>query len=284
MNQVQKTIKEKFSIEGIGVHSGEHAIINIKPAKQNSGIVIKNILFPDEPMKIGTIRPQQAMHATVLKNKSWAVSTIEHLMAAIFGLEIDNLLIEIKGFEVPILDGSALPFVQAITNIGITNQEEKKVFITPKKIINLKNGDRSLQITPAKKNNLELKIDYSVEFEHPLVKSNSWSTTITPDFFSNEISPARTFGFLEQLPALRKHGLAKGATLGNTVVVGEDIFLNTLRFENEFIRHKVLDLIGDLSLLGKNLAGTIKAHKTGHNFNRLVIEHFLDNPDSWDYL
>ena len=295
MRQAQKTISRDISIEGVGVHTGKHSVVKIHPATPDSGIIILNKFLPDEPIHVGKIIPEQTMHATVLKSKSWGVSTIEHLIAAIVGLEIDNVLIEISGIEaqrieIPIIDGSALPFVQAIKKVGIKEQEKQKKFITPKKPIFFEENNRFLQIEPQAKpatpdpKNLFLKIDYSVEFEHPLVKNKSFSETISPDFFSTQIAPARTFGFLEQLPILRKHGLANGATLGNTVVVGEDSFLNTLRFEDEFIRHKILDLIGDLGLLGKNLVGTIKAHKTGHNFNRLVIEHFINRPEEWQIL
>jgi len=277
----QKTINYEVFLEGVGVHSGERSAITLRPAQENSGITLLNKKFPNDLLQIGTVVPEQAMHATVLKAKTWAVSTVEHLMAAIHGLEIDNLLVEIEGFELPILDGSALPFVQAIQATGLKIQIEPKQFVTPKQTLRFEEQKKYIEIQPANKDNT-LYFDYSVNFEHPLVRDSRMSGSLSPTYFTREIAPARTFGFLEQLPLLRKHGLAKGTTLGNTVVVGQEIVLNSQRFEDEFIRHKLLDLIGDLTLLGKPLAGTIIAHKTGHSFTRKIIEHSIQHPDQWE--
>jgi UDP-3-O-[3-hydroxymyristoyl] N-acetylglucosamine deacetylase len=254
----------------------------LSPSAPNSGITLINTNFPDNPLIVGTFVPEPAMHATVIKGQSFAVSTIEHLLATIAGLEIDNVKIEIDGPEVPIFDGSALPFVQAIESVGLETQESKKRFLTPKRTLKFEDEDRFLEIIPDYDHSHMLTFDYSLDFAHPLMQESQFRCNITAEFFTKEIAPARTFGFLQQLPFLRKHGLAKGTTLGNTVVVGDNTFLNSTRFSNEFIRHKLLDLIGDLSLLGKNLVGSIKAHKTGHNFNRKVIEHFLNNRDQWE--
>lgn len=283
-SQHQKTIKRKIFLEGVGVHTGERSTVTLIPSNANSGIVFQNKELPDDAIKIGSVVPEHAMHATVLKGQRWAVSTIEHLMAAIHGLEIDNLLIEIDGFELPILDGSSLPFVQAIQATGLVEQDQPKLFLTPKKKLRLQEDDRFIEILPASPDNTNLNLKYSVSFKHPLVRDTSITGTLTPHFFTREIAPARTFGFLEQLPLLRKHGLAKGTTLGNTVVVGEESFLNSRRFTNEFIRHKLLDLIGDLALLGKALAGAVIAHKTGHSFTRKVIAHYVQNPDDFKYI
>lgn len=281
MSTNQKTIEKEIFLEGIGVHTGVRATVLLKPCEPNTGITIVNKQIPDKPIKIGTCIPEPTMHATVLKGAGWAISTIEHLFAALSSFGIDNILIEVEGPEIPILDGSALPFVQIIKNTGIIEQSEPKKYITPKKTIKFKQDNRFLEITPTYDGAKNLTFDYTIEFEHPLVQGSQLSGTVSEDFFAREVAPARTFGFLEQLPFLRKHGLAKGTTLGNTVVVGDDIFLNNLRFPDEFIRHKILDLIGDLALLGKNLIGNVKAHKTGHNFNRKVVEHFIKNPNQW---
>jgi UDP-3-O-[3-hydroxymyristoyl] N-acetylglucosamine deacetylase len=277
----QKTIKSDIFFEGIGVHSGTRSTVTLRPAEANAGIVLLNKNFSDHPIIIGACIPEQAMHATVIKNTKWAVSTVEHLFAALSGLEIDNISVEIEGPEVPIMDGSALPFVQAIKTTGIVEQEGHKQYLTPKEKLIIAEDGRYMEISPALDYSPLLTFDYTVEFEHPLIEGNRLEGIFSPSFFIDEIAPARTFGFLEQLPFLRKHGLAKGTTLGNTVVVGDNMFLNNRRFPDEFIRHKFLDLIGDLALLGKNLAGTIKAHKTGHNFNRKVVEHWITHPDKW---
>lgn len=284
----QKTIKKEICFQGVGVHSGVESRIILKPAKCASGIVFLNKAFPDIKIELGKIIPEQAMHASVLKKSSFLISTTEHLMAAIIALGIDNLEIEIEGIEVPILDGSALCFVQEILSRGLVEQEDKKSFLTPIQVLEFKDLEgRLLIVSPAKfcsQSNLydcNFYFDYTADFNHPLLGQSSINGILSKDFFVKEIAPARTFGFLDQLPFLKRHGLAKGTTLGNTVVIGEEEFLNVPRFENEFVRHKLLDLLGDLALLGKNFAGTIKAQKTGHAFNRLVIQHYISNPEKW---
>lgn len=288
MPKNQKTLKKDIVFEGIGVHSGIASTIILHPASANSGIVFSNPKCPSEQFKIGSTIPEVAMQATVLKQKSWMLSTVEHLLAAIISVGLDNVLIEVNGFEIPILDGSALPFAQAILEAGLQEQPTTKKYITPKHVLrfeDLKTG-RSLEIVPAQtlsdgRFDFELKIDYVADFTHKLIGSANFSCTVTSAFFVKEIAPARTFGFLEQLPQIRQYGLAKGTSLGNTVVLSNDGFLNEPRFDDECVRHKILDLIGDLGLLGLQLVGTVKACKTGHNFNREVVVSFISNPEEW---
>lgn len=285
----QKTIKKIVCLEGVGVHSGKRSKVTFKPAAANTGIILQNQQFPDEKIKIGTIIPEVAIHATVVRQQNWGVSTIEHMMAAISALGIDNLIIDIFGVEIPILDGSALPFVQAFFETEIEECDCEKCFITPCEKLYFEEEERFIEIIPFEGNNVDaermgLCFDHYVDFKHPLLGASNFSGVLDTSFFIREVAPARTFGFLSQLPMLRQHGLAKGTTLGNTVVVGEDEFLNSCRFENEFVRHKFLDLLGDLSLLGKNLVGTVKAKKTGHNFNHKVLEHFIKFPNKWKIL
>ncbi len=284
----QKTLKKEISFEGVGVHLGQKSHIVLKPAQPDSGIIFINSRNSDEKIEIGKVIPQEAMHASVLKKLNFMVSTIEHLMATISTLGIDNLVIEIDGIEVPILDGSALSFVHAIEQVELFEQDAEKFFLTPKKELEFKDKDgRLIQINPAKfcrktdSYDKNLYFDYVADFKHPLLGQSKLNGVVSSDFFIKNIAPARTFGFLEQLPFLRRHGLAQGTTLGNTVVIGQEEFLNDRRFEDEFVRHKFLDLLGDLALLGKNLVGTLKAQKTGHNFNRLVVQHYINNPGEW---
>ncbi len=283
----QKTIKREITFNGIGVHSGQAVSVTIRPAQVNSGIIIRNKNFPNVEMKVGEIIPEVAMHATVIKNSSFSISTIEHLMAAIVWFEIDNVVIETKDCEIPILDGSAAPFIYGLLDVQTVEQDEECKFLTPKeKLLFSDDKGRLIEISPAKQILSEvfdtnLYIDYHADFNHPLVGKSNLNAVITKDFFVEHIAPARTFGFLEQLPFLKKHDLARGTSLGNTVVIGQDDFLNNQRCADEFIKHKLLDLLGDLGLLGKRLAGTVRAQKTGHSFNRLVVEHFIKNPDKW---
>ena len=279
----QKTIRKEVVIEGIGVHSGEPARVFLRPAACDAGIFFINSKNRSEKIMIGKIIPEEAMHASVIKKNNFIISTIEHLMATVSAFELDNLEIEIDGYEMPILDGSALPFMHFIEEIGVVEQNIKKTFLTVKKplFIHDVKTDRMIKIIPAKDNDESLYFDYKTDFKHPLVGNGFISGKMSLNFFKEQIAPARTFGFLEQLPFLKSHGLAKGTSLGNTVVVGEEEILNECRFKDEFVRHKLLDLIGDLALLGKNLSGTVIAQKTGHNFNRLVVCDYITNPNNW---
>ncbi len=294
MSEKQKTLKEEFCVEGIGLHSGLNSKILLKPALPNSGVVVKNANFPDINIKIGKVVPINAKYATVLGCENWRVSTLEHLMAALNGLGVDNVVIEVDGPEVPIMDGSAYPFVEKILKVGVKEQDARKLFLTPKELLFFedKQEGKSIEIAPAQKqkeqngsenNGIDknLYIEYEADFNHQFIGEGKIGCCLTEDFFIKEIAPARTFGFIEELPFLKKNGLAKGASLENTLVIGENGYLNERRFEDEFVRHKLLDMIGDIGLLGKKLIGSVKAKKTGHSFNRLVIEHYVNNPEKW---
>jgi UDP-3-O-[3-hydroxymyristoyl] N-acetylglucosamine deacetylase len=282
MYQKQKTLKGEVVFEGIGVHSGMSSRLVLRPSAADSGIVISRTGSPHCRIEIGKVVPEEAMYATVIRQNGWKFSTIEHVMAAIGMLNIDNVTIELKGDEFPILDGSSLPFAEKIVKTGFCEQSAKKDFITPRKTITFSDekSGRLIEITSAEEDT-NLYVDYEAVFDNPVLGSSTMNCCLSEDLFLKEIAPARTFGFLEQLPFMHKHGLAKGASLENTIVIGQDGFINKLRFDDECVRHKVLDLLGDLSLLGKRLAGRVKAKKTGHSFNRLVIEHFVNNQDAW---
>lgn len=283
MRDMQKTLLKELVFSGIGVHSGSPSTIILKPVDQaDYGIKFWHTQISGEPLVIGSIIPEVAMHATVIRGKKWGLSTIEHLMAALYILGVDNLDIEVDSFEIPILDGSALPFVQGIEVVGMKNLNQPKRSITPYQMLRFEdNQGRYLEIMPDES---MLFVDYSAEFNHPLAGKDMLSGEVTVDFFMKQIAPARTFGFVDQLPFLRRHGLAQGSSLGNTVVLGDEGFMNEMRLSDEFVRHKFLDLIGDLSLLGKSLRGRVRAHKTGHSFNRLVIQHYLEHPEQWEII
>jgi len=277
----QKTLKRQIKFSGIGVHSGMPSTVTLWPTEANAGIVFQNAANPNQRLKIGQVVPEQAMHATVLKTEGWFVSTIEHLMAALRMLDVDNVLIELQGHEIPILDGSALPFVQGLLDVGFQEQGEPTQYMTPCETLHCADGKgRRINIEPSVNT---LSISYTAKFDHPLAGGTEFSGDMTKDFFIEQIAPARTFGFLEQLPFLRQHKLAQGSSLSNTIVIGEEL-LNDLRFPDECIRHKVLDLCGDLGLLPHRLIGTVTAANTSHNFNRLVTEHFCQHPTSWRIL
>lgn len=280
----QQTLRKDLLFQGIGVHTGAPSSLHLYPACENQGIKFINAQDPEQIILIGKVVPESAMHATVVRNGNWILSTVEHLLAALMMMQVDNVDIVVSGAEIPILDGSSFPFVQGILDVGLEKQNSCKQFLTPKK--NLEFCDdkgRFIRIDPLQvdANSSGLCIDYNADFVHCLNGSPILQGVVDQDFFIKEIAPARTFGFLEQLPFLRHHNLAQGTSLGNSVVIGHNELMNDMRLPDECVRHKFLDLIGDLSLLGKMLVGSVKAHKTSHNFNRLVVEHFIKNPDQW---
>lgn len=284
----RKTVKSAVFFQGIAVHTGNPVSLTILPnfsQKNNplAGIVFQNSNFPLENIIIGTVVPENAMHATVIKQQHWFVSTIEHLMAAFHVLGVSQVYVQMAAPEVPILDGSALPFVHEILEVGLQDLPDNAEFLTPRNPVTFTDAQgRFLEIEPA--TTKKLHIDYTADFTNPLLGTSHFVGEITPEIFTKEIAPARTFGFLEQLPMLKQHGLARGSSLGNSLVIGPEEFLNDRRFPDECVRHKVLDLLGDLALLGKPLAGKVRAIKTGHNFNRLAVEHYLKNPELWDLI
>ena len=284
----QKTLKGEVVFEGIGVHSAQLSKVVLKPAEQGFGIVFTNPAFPDDVFKIGSVIPEVAMQATVLKNDKWVLSTTEHLLAAILGVGLDNVLVQVSGLaqgliEIPIMDGSAAPFVQGILECGLLEQPAAKKYLTPKQVLKFEDTKtgRFIEIHPAEHFTTDLFLNYTADFAHKLVGNCQFNSLLTQEIFAHEIAPARTFGFLEQLPQMRKLGIAKGTSLGNTVVLSNEGFLNETRFDDECVKHKVLDLMGDLSLLGLALSGKVVAAKTGHSFNREVVVHYISNPDQW---
>ena len=283
----QTTLAQSIWFHGFGVHSGEPCAVQLEPAPAGTGLIMRHILFPSSDIVIGKVVPVIAMHATVIGNDHFKVSTIEHLMAAIRMAGLDNVFITMHGNEVPIIDGSAFPFFQGIERVGLLVLSERRSYITVReKVLFCDEQGRSLSIEPSKQGVsgelcTDFSLAYTAHFDHPLLRISTFEAIITPGLFSSQIAPARTFGFVSQLPQLRKYGLAQGTTLGNTLVATESAFVNEPRFHDECVRHKVLDLIGDLALLGRPLIGHVTASKSGHSFNRKVIEHYINHPEQW---
>lgn len=275
---LQKTIQAPITIQGIGVHAGVASTIVLSPASEHTGIIFINANNPTQRIRIGDVVPEPAMHATVIKTDGWAVSTVEHLMAALWVFGVTNLEILVTGTEVPILDGSALLFCHEIRQAGIVTQQAPAKAITPKHEVTIADEKgRKLIITPAAAG---LSIAYAAEFRNPLTGKGVLNIALTEYAFEHEVAPARTFGFLDQLPLLRQYNLARGTSLGNTLVVGDDL-VNPMRLSDECIRHKMLDLIGDMALLGVGLQAHVAATKTGHDFNRLLVKQYKEHPEDW---
>lgn len=262
----QKTIVKPASYAGVGLHTGSKVTVKFRPARAGSGIRFYRVDLPKKPMvKADIALVSSTRRGTAVRSRGVSVHTVEHILASISGLGLDNVIIEIDGPEPPAGDGSALPFVQKLIKAGIRVQTtEPKEFLVVGKPVWFSKGDVWLVVLPSNK----FRVSYTIDYNHPLLKAQFASFVIDADIFADQIAPARTFGFLSEVDRLRKEGLIKGGSLANAVVIGPEGILNeSLRFDNEFVRHKILDLIGDLSLLGRPIKGHIIAIKSGHASN-----------------
>ena len=280
MDYRQRTLKKEVGCTGIGLHSGQRVHISLKPAPVDTGIKFVRKDLPGSPTIDARFENViDTTLATTIGNNGCRISTIEHLMAALFGLGIDNAIVEVDGPEVPIMDGSAAPFVFLVKSAGIHDQEKPKNFIVIKKPFVVKDGNRSVQILPSN----DLKISYEIHFQHLLLKRQIYELTFSSRNFTEEISKARTFGFLKDVEALKQNGLAKGGSLDNAIVVDEFRILNEdgLRYEDEFVRHKILDFIGDLSIVGVPVIGHFKVKRSGHFFNQYMLKKLMKSKKHW---
>ncbi|MHB8881319.1 MAG: UDP-3-O-acyl-N-acetylglucosamine deacetylase [Thermodesulfovibrionales bacterium] len=277
----QRTIKNAISFEGIGLHTGIHSRVTLNPASRDSGITF---IRTDKPMvvkaHVGSVI--DTAFATTIGHNGVKIKTIEHLMAALAGLGIDNVTIEVEGPEIPILDGSSTEMISLILNAGIARQAKKRPFLRILRPFIFDDGHAKIAAFPYK----GYKITYSIHFHHHGIGEQRMSVTIDEETFARELAPARTFGFLKDIEYLRTNGLAKGGSLDNAIILGENGILNTsgLRFKDEFVRHKVLDSIGDFSLLGFPIQGHIIASKSGHAANIKFLKKLLSSPDAWDII
>lgn len=279
----QRTIARPAACTGVGVHSGRPVHLTVHPAPINHGIkFLRSDLpgCPEIPAHFHNVVDTSL--ATVIGHDGCIVSTIEHLMAALAGLSIDNALVEIDTYEVPIMDGSAGPFSWMLREAGIREQSGPRCFFVVKESIALSDGDRSVAVHPAP----SFGITCAIDFNHPLVRRQEYSLDLDEDAFHREIAPARTFGFLHEVEYLKRLGLARGGSLDNVVVLDGRRIVNHdgLRFADEFVRHKILDCIGDFSLLGMPVLGHLVAEKSGHAFNHAFLERFFEQKGSWDTL
>ncbi len=277
----QKTIARNVALSGTGVHSGKKNNITIKPAPENHGIQFKRVDLPGtQPIQALFKRVVDTSLATVLGTNGAIVSTVEHLLASFAGLGIDNALVEMDEYEMPIMDGSAKDFTQVFTAAGIVAQDLPRHFMIVKKKIRAAQGDKFVEVLPEPC----FKITCSIDFDHPLIGKQKITFDRTKNNFERDISHARTFGFIKDLELLKRFSLGKGGSLDNAIVIDEDKILNQdgLRYPDEFVRHKLLDSLGDFSLLGMPIQGHIISHKSGHTLNHEFIKTFLDNRDAWE--
>ncbi len=281
MDLRQRTVAQEISCTGIGLHSGKKAKLIVKPAPPNSGISFERVdISPGCSVKASFDNVVETNMATTIGFNGYSISTIEHLMAAFFGMGIDNALVQIDGEEVPIMDGSSAPFVFLLENAGVTIQDNSKRFLLVKKPVKVKDGNRSVHLYPSN----ELKITYKIDFDHPLIKDQAYEISFSQSIFIQDISRARTFGFLKDVQTLKNNGLARGGSLDNAIVMDEFRVLNEngLRYKNEFVRHKILDFIGDLAILGDVLIGHFVVERSGHSLNQKLLKKFMAQESYWE--
>ena len=282
----QRTIRHSIKAEGVGLHNGQLATMRLMPAPVDSGIVFKRVdVNPAVEFKVTPNMVGETTLCTTLIQSGVKVATIEHLMSAIAGLGIDNLLIEIDEAEVPIMDGSADPFIFLLQSAGIQVQEAPKKFVRILKPIEVKGPyDNWAKLEPME----GFRLSFSIDFSHPVFEETASGMTV--DFSSTsymrEVSRARTFGFMKDVEYLRQNNLALGGSLNNAIVISDEGIMNEqgLRFDDEFVKHKILDAVGDLYVLGHTIIGHYSANKSGHALNNQVLRKLQDMPDAWEYV
>ncbi len=276
----QRTLAEPTSCQGTGLHTGANVRLTLRPAAANHGVVFFRTDLPHPvPIPATSEYVTDASLATNLGRSGVTVRTVEHLLAALTGLGIDNVRVEVHGPEVPIMDGSAAPFAYLVRNAGIRILDEPKSFLVIKKAVSVSDGDREATFKPSSR----FKIDCTIDFRHPLISDQSFQMEFSDRAFSREIARARTFGFLRDVEDLKRAGLARGGSLDNAIVVDDFSILNPdgLRFPDEFVRHKVLDALGDVSLFGRPVIGHLTVVKGGHALHHQLVRRVLSNAEQF---
>lgn len=279
----QRTLKESIRATGIGLHGGEKVYMTLRPAPPNSGIVFRRIdLETPADIPADALRVTQTTLGTTLENDGVKVATVEHLLSAMAGLGIDNAFVDLTAAEVPIMDGSAAPFVFLLQSAGIEEQNVSKRFVRIRRPVEVRDGDKWARLTPYN----GFKVNFEIDFDHPVLRKHRQSASLefSTTAFLKEISRARTFGFLRDLETLRERDLTLGGSLDNAIVMDEYRVLNEdgLRFRDEFVRHKILDAVGDLYLLGCCLIGEFTGFKSGHHLNNCLLRAVLADQASYE--
>lgn len=285
----QKTIMREISATGVGLHSGKKVNLRLVPAPVNTGIVfVRNDLTPAVSIGSSPFMVHDTQLCTALVNGDGVkVATIEHLCASLSALGIDNLYVEVDAPEIPVLDGSAHPFLYLLMSAGAKEQHALKKFILIKEKIRVEDGDKWAELNPAPWGQIRFDMSLEIDFVHPAIMSSRQhcSIQLTANNFAKDISRARTFGFMRDIEFLRSKQLALGGSLDNAVVLDDYKVINPdgLRFEDEFVRHKLLDAVGDLYMSGSSMIGSFSAYKTGHGLNNKLVRELLSNSNAWEY-
>ncbi|HXH32077.1 MAG TPA: UDP-3-O-acyl-N-acetylglucosamine deacetylase [Bacteriovoracaceae bacterium] len=277
----QRTLSKEVKVTGIGLHSGKKVTLKLNPAEADSGIQFIRTDIPNSrPMKANALTVGTTENATTLGAGAEAIHTVEHLLGTLYGLGIDNCLIEIDGPEVPIMDGSGASFVFLLKETGIKHLNKSKKFLVILDTVRVEKDGKWAQFEPSQ----NLVIESTIVFAHPMIKTQSFGFEFSCETFIEDIARARTFGFARDVDMLKRKGLIKGGSLDNAIVLDDYKVMNPegLRFDNEFVRHKILDTIGDVSLLGHEIAGKITTYKSGHNLHNLLCRKLLETPSAYE--
>ncbi len=275
----EQTIRGAVDCAGVGLHSGVKVSLRLLPAPPGSGVVFRRSDLEGFEVEATGRNVARVSYATSLMKKGVLISTTEHLLAGLMGMGIDNVIVELDNLELPILDGSAQPFVEMVLRAGIRKQRRQRTYMRILRAVELREGNKFIAIYPAE----SYSISYSINFPHPLIGAETYTAEFTPEVFRREIAPARTFGSLQDERALRNMGLIRGVSQENCIVLDRDGVINgPLRYPDEFVRHKMLDLIGDLALLGRRILGRVVADRAGHAMHTAMVAMLLRDRSLWE--
>jgi UDP-3-O-[3-hydroxymyristoyl] N-acetylglucosamine deacetylase len=275
----EQTLAAPIEFSGVGLHTGQQATMRLLPAGPGKGIVFRRVDLDNFELRADVGSVERVAYATTLMSRGVWISTVEHLLSALYALGVDNAVVELDNFEVPILDGSAFPYAEALQQTGIVKLQTPRTYIRIEKPFVLEEAGKSIAIYPSD----SLSLEYEIGFQHPLIGHQKLQVEITAEDYCKWIAPARTFGFYHEVEALQAAGLVRGGSLENAIVLTESGMLNetSLRYPDEFVRHKILDLLGDFALMGQQVLGRLTANRAGHALHTRFVAALLDSTSHW---
>jgi UDP-3-O-[3-hydroxymyristoyl] N-acetylglucosamine deacetylase len=277
----EQTIRAEVGCEGVGLHSGAAVKMRMLPAPAGTGIIFRRVDLDNFEIEATGRNVARVSYATSLMKQGVLISTTEHLLSAFIGTGVDNAIVELDNLELPILDGSAKPFVNMVQSVGLKQQRRKRSYMRIRKELEVREGGKFIGVYPVEDDSY--CVTYSIDFPHPLIGKTAFEVDLSRDLYTRDIAPARTFGFLHEAEAMRNMGLIRGASERNAIVLTRDGVKNgPLRYPDEFVRHKVLDLIGDLALLGHRILGRIVADRAGHAMHTALVSRLLRDQSAWE--
>jgi UDP-3-O-[3-hydroxymyristoyl] N-acetylglucosamine deacetylase len=277
----EQTIRAEVSCAGIGLHSGASVKLRLLPAAAGTGIIFRRVDLDNFEIEATGRNVARVSYATSLMKQGVLISTTEHLLSAFIGTGVDNAIVELDNLELPILDGSAKPFVDMVQSVGLKQQRKKRTYMRIRKELEVREGGKFIGVYPVEDDSYS--VSYSIDFPHPLIGKTAFEVDLSRDLYTSDIAPARTFGFLHEAEAMRNMGLIRGASELNAIVLTRDGVKNgPLRYPDEFVRHKILDLIGDLALLGQRILGRIVADRAGHAMHTALVSRLLRDQSAWE--